>query len=102
MQCNVPQTMDLLCPLPTSCTLCICTERVHFRPLLGSEKAGLRQPILILFPFGNAVLLRKWGQSSNPRFVAWPLELGLGTHNPRFVAWPPELGLGTLNPRVAA
>ena len=34
----------------------------------------------------------------NPRFVAWPLELGLGTHNPRFVAWPLELGLGTHNP----
>ena len=28
------------------------------------------------------VLLRKPGQLSNPRFVAWPLELGLGTHNP--------------------
>ena len=35
----------------------------------------------------------------NPRFVAWPLELGLGTHNPRFVVWPLELGLGTHNPR---
>ena len=35
------------------------------------------------------------GQSLNPRFVAWPLELGLGTHNPCFVAWPLELGLGT-------
>ena len=35
----------------------------------------------------------------NPRFVPWPLELGLGTHNPRFVAWPLELGLGTHNPR---
>ena len=43
--------------------------------------------------------LRKPEQSLNPRFVAWPLELGLGTHNPRFVAWPLELGLGTLNPR---
>ena len=32
-------------------------------------------------------------------FVAWPLELGLGTCNPHFVAWPLELGLGTLNPR---
>ena len=29
-----------------------------------------------------------------PHFVAWPLELGLGTHNTRFVAWPLELGLG--------
>ena len=38
----------------------------------------------------------------NPRFVAWPLELGLGTHNPRFVAWPLELGLGTLNPLFVA
>ena len=27
------------------------------------------------------------------RFVAWPLELGLGTLNPRFAAWPLELGL---------
>ena len=36
---------------------------------------------------------------SFPRFVAWPLELGLGTHNPRFFAWPLELGLGTHNPR---
>ena len=35
-------------------------------------------------------------ETHNPRFVAWPLELGLGTHNPRFVAWPLELGLGTL------
>ena len=39
---------------------------------------------------------------SFPRFVAWPLELGLGTRNPRFVAWPLELGLGTLNPRFVA
>ena len=38
----------------------------------------------------------------NPRFFAWPLELGLGTHNPRFVAWPLELGLGTHNPRFVA
>ena len=38
------------------------------------------------------VLLRKPGQLSNPRFVAWPLELGLGTLNPRFVALPLELG----------
>ena len=45
------------------------------------------------------MLLRKPGQSLNPRFFAWPLELGLGTHNPRFVAWPLELGLGTHNPR---
>ena len=29
------------------------------------------------------VLLRKPGQLPNPRFVAWPLELGLGTRNPR-------------------
>ena len=48
------------------------------------------------------VLLRKPGQLSNPRFVAWPLELGLGTRNPRFVAWPLELGLGTHNPRFVA
>ena len=48
------------------------------------------------------VLLRKPGQLSNPRFVAWPLELGLGTLNPRFVAWPLELGLGTHNPRFVA
>ena len=41
----------------------------------------------------------KPGQLSNPRFVAWPLELGLGTHNPHFVVWPLELGLGTHNPR---
>ena len=45
------------------------------------------------------MLLRKPGQSLNPRFVAWPLELGLRTCNPCFVAWPLELGLGTLNPR---
>ena len=37
--------------------------------------------------------------ASTPRFVAWPLELGLGTHNPRFIAWPLELGLGTHKPR---
>ena len=46
------------------------------------------------------VLLRKPGQLSNPRFVAWPLEFGLGTLNPRFVAWPLELGLGTLNSSI--
>ena len=39
---------------------------------------------------------------SFPRFVAWPLELGLGTHNPRFVAWPLDLGSGTRNPRFVA
>ena len=46
-----------------------------------------------------------WGgapKGANPRFVAWPLELGLGTLNPRFVVWPLELGLGTLNPRFVA
>ena len=48
------------------------------------------------------MLLRKPGQSLNPRFVAWPLELGLGTHNPRFVAWPLELELGTHNPCFVA
>ena len=48
------------------------------------------------------MLLRKPGQSLNPRFVAWPLELGLGTLNPRFVVWPLELGLGTHNPRFVA
>ena len=37
--------------------------------------------------------------SLNSRFAAWPLELGLGTRNPRFAVWPLELGLGTLNPR---
>ena len=40
--------------------------------------------------------------TGGPRFVAWPLELGSGTHNPRFVAWPLELGLGTHNPRFVA
>ena len=45
------------------------------------------------------VLLRKPGHLFNPRFVAWPLELGLGTRNPRFVAWPLELGLRARNPR---
>ena len=35
---------------------------------------------------------------AKPRFVAWPLELRLGTCIPRFVAWPLELGLGTRNP----
>ena len=39
---------------------------------------------------------------SFPRFVVWPLELGLGTHNPRFAAWPLEVGLGTHNPRFVA
>ena len=34
------------------------------------------------------MLLRKPGQLSNPRFVAWPLELGLGTHNPCFGVAP--------------
>ena len=48
------------------------------------------------------VLLRKPGQLCNPPYVAWPLELGLGTLNPRFVVWPLELGLGTLNPRFFA
>ena len=38
----------------------------------------------------------------NPRFVAWPLELGLGNLNPRFVVWPLQLGLGNLNPRFVA
>ena len=45
-----------------------------------------------------------WGPlvpARNPCFVAWPLELGLGTRNLRFVAWPLELGLGTRNPRLA-
>ena len=55
-----------------------------------------------------------WGEHirsiffSFPRFVAWPFELGLGTHNPRFgvaprvgvrdsrtLPWPLELGLRT-------
>ena len=50
------------------------------------------------------VLLRKPGQLSNPRFVVWPHELGLGTHNPRFVAgrvhvaWP-FIGRKTLTER---
>ena len=30
-------------------------------------------------------------RAPNPRCVAWPLELGLGTRNARFVAWPLEL-----------
>ena len=47
-----------------------------FKRISAPEKALLRQPILILFPFGNAVLLRKPGQLSNLRFVAWPLDLG--------------------------
>ena len=34
---------------------------------------------------------------NNPCFVAWPLELRLGTRSPRCAAWPPELGLGTRN-----
>ena len=59
----------------------------HFRPLLGPNLP---------------VLLRKPGQSLNPRFVAQPLELGLGTRNPRFVAWPLELGFGARNPRFVA
>ena len=44
----------------------------------------MREPLLILPPFVS-------------RFVAWPLELGLGTHNPRFVVWLLGLGLGTRN-----
>ena len=43
-----------------------------------------------------------WGYGHNPRFVAWPFELGLGTLNPRFVAWPPDLRLRTLNARFVA
>ena len=55
-----------------------------------------------MWSFNLPVLLRKPGQSPNPRFVVWPLELGLGTRNPCFVAWPLELGLGTRNPRFVA
>ena len=37
-------------------------------------------------------------ESRNPNLVAWPLKWGLGSRSPRFVAWPLELGLRTLNP----
>ena len=60
---------------------------LRFRPLLGPNLP---------------VKVRKPGQFLNPRFVAWPLPSGLGTHNPRFVVWPLELGLGTHNPRFVA
>ena len=50
-----------------------------------------------------SVLLRllSWGVGGihNRRFVAKPLELGLGTRSPCFVAWPVELGLGIRNAR---
>ena len=52
---------------------------MHFRPLLGPNLP---------------VLLRKPGQSRNPRFVAWPLELGLGTLN----LWSADLW----NPKYAS
>ena len=43
---------------------------------------------VLFWAFNLLVLLRKPGQLSNPRFVAWPLELGLGTRNPRFGVAP--------------
>ena len=70
-------------------------------PLLGTPKnAGVTQHVRPLLGPNVVVLLRKG--TLNPRFVAWPLELGLGSHNPRFVAWPLELALGTHNPRFVA
>ena len=33
-----------------------------------------------------------WGSGFTIRFVAWPLELGLGTLNPLFVVWPLSWG----------
>ena len=38
----------------------------------------------------------------NRRYVAWPLELGLGTLNPRFVVWRLELRSRDLNSRFVA
>ena len=85
----------------------------HFHPLLGPREAALSDfvplcwgTLLILLPFVGDP--RECNFASNflsfffllPRFVAWPLELGSGTHNPRFVVWPLELGSGTHNPRL--
>ena len=58
-------------------------------------RSGTHNPRFVVWPLELGL------GTHNPRFVAWPLELGLGTHNPRFVAWPLELGLGTHNPRLA-
>ena len=97
----------------------------HFRPLLGPREGKgetatsdfaplcwgsprmqfcLRLSFLFFFllPCFVAWPLQLGLGTLNPRFVAWPLQLGLGTLNPRFVAWPLELGLGTLNPRFVA
>ena len=71
-----------------------------FEGLRAPEKARVRQPLLILFPFVGEHILPPTFFSFFfllPRFVAWPLELGLGTRNPRFFAWPLELGLGCLS-----
>ena len=59
-------------------------------------------PFFFLLPRFVAWPLELGLGTHNPRLVLWPLELGLGTHNPRFVPWPLELGLGTLNPRFVA
>ena len=56
----------------------------------------------LFFSVANALRSFFLSCFSFPRFVVWPLELGLGTHNPRFVAWPLKLGLGSYNPRLAA
>ena len=73
----------------------------------GSRKSGiLPKPPGAKFKkggvWGGGVILLGYCPPHNPRFIAWPLELGLGTHNPRFIAWPLELGLGTHNPRFIA
>ena len=85
----------------TGCyTIVVCCEVkiLHSEQSPGPNAAsnsfrGERGPAFVSFFFSCV---------SFPRFVAWPLELGLGTLNPRFVAWPLELGLGTRNPRFVA
>ena len=78
----------------------------HFGSLLGPREGRGEVAMFDFVPVCRAFVrepdfffLKLWFRTRNPRFVAWPLELGLGTLNPRFVAWPLELGLGTLNPR---
>ena len=68
------------------------------RAIFFGSKCEYKKTCIVQFVFA----MEETGQSLNPRFVAWPLELGLGTHNPRFVAWPLELGLGTHDPRFFA
>ena len=76
----------------------------HFRPLLGPREGKGEAatsdfvPLCWVTHFASHFL----SFFLLPRFVVWPLELGLGTHNPRFVAWPLELGFGTHNPRFVA